>query len=106
MSRAGRMRWKIENEGFNNQKNNDYNLAHKFSRTNFNATKNYYQLLQIADIINQLTYKSSSMGKRIKKYGLTIKSIIAEIFSYIKSYPFENEKLLEEILLLKTQLRY
>lgn len=106
ISQAGRLRWKIENEGFNNQKNNDYNLTHKFSRTNFNATKNYYQLLQIADMINQLTYKSSSMSKRIEKYGLTIKSIIAEIFSYIKSYLFENEKLLEDILSLKTQLRY
>ena len=57
-------------------------------------------------LINQLTYKSSSMGKRIKKYGLTIKSIIAEIFSYIKSYLFENEKLLHDILSTKAQLRY
>ncbi len=39
ISQTGRLRWKIENEGFNNQKNNGYNAEHKFSRTNFNAKK-------------------------------------------------------------------
>ena len=41
LSQAGRARWKIENEGFNDQKTY-YNIEHKFSRTNFNASKNYY----------------------------------------------------------------
>ena len=29
----GRMRWKIENEGFNTQKNRGYFLEHKYSKT-------------------------------------------------------------------------
>ncbi len=32
ISRQGRFRWCIENEGFNTQKNGGYNLTHKFSR--------------------------------------------------------------------------
>jgi hypothetical protein len=51
---AGRLRCKIENEGFNEQKNGGYNLKHKFVRNSYLATKNYYQCLQIAHIINQL----------------------------------------------------
>src|SRR5665811_1971093 len=51
---SGRLRWKIENEGFNSQKNLGYELEHKFSRVSFIAMQNYYQLLQIAHIINQL----------------------------------------------------
>ncbi len=39
VSNAGRLRWKIENEGFNTQKNNGYNLGHKFSRVSFQAMK-------------------------------------------------------------------
>lgn len=54
-SRAGRLRWKIENEGFDIQKNHGYAMKHKFSRNSYTATKNYYQCLQIAHIINQLT---------------------------------------------------
>ena len=55
---AGRLRWKIENEGFNEQKNGGYNLKHKFARNSYLATKNYYQCLQIAHMINQLLVMS------------------------------------------------
>ena len=34
---AGRLRWKIENEGFNTQKNGDYELEHKFNRKSYNG---------------------------------------------------------------------
>ena len=51
---AGRMRWKIENEGFNVQKRKGYNLHHKMNRNNLKAIKNFYNCLQIAHIINQL----------------------------------------------------
>jgi hypothetical protein len=49
---AGRLRQKIENEGFNTQKNLGYSLKHKYSRVSLQATKNYYQCLQIAHMIN------------------------------------------------------
>ncbi len=54
ISRTGRLRWKIENEGFNAQKNLGYELQHKYSRVSYRATKNYYQCLQLAHLINQL----------------------------------------------------
>ena len=54
VSFMGRLRWKIENEGFNTQKNHGYELQHKFSRVSYLATKNYYQCLQLAHMINQL----------------------------------------------------
>lgn len=54
MTESGRMRWKIENEGFNTQKNHGYGLEHKYSRSCMRATKNYYQCMQIAHMINQL----------------------------------------------------
>lgn len=36
---AGLHRWKIENEGFNVQKNNGYGMHHKMNRTNITAMK-------------------------------------------------------------------
>jgi len=54
LSRAGRLRWKIENEGFNEQKNNGYNMEHLYSRKSFNAQQNYYQCLQVAHLLYQL----------------------------------------------------
>ncbi len=50
---AGRSRWKIQNKGFNNQKNVRYNIEHACS-LNYNVMKNHYLLVQISDIIIQL----------------------------------------------------
>jgi len=106
VSQAGRMRWKIENEGFNNQKNGGYNLQHKFSRTNFNASKNYYQLLQIADIINQLFYKQKAIQDFIKKQGLSIKSVLELILSYLISNILIDKLLISKFQFSTEQLRY
>lgn len=57
-NRGGRIRWKIENEGFNVQKNYGYALEHTYCHDP-NAGKNYYFLLQIAHIILQLMVKGT-----------------------------------------------
>ncbi len=104
--KIGRLRWKIENEGFNNQKNNDYALSHKFSRTSFNATKNYYQLLQIADIISQLSFKLQKIQELIKYSGFTIKSLIHKMISYLIIPDLLMIETANELLSKKQQLRY
>lgn len=70
--KAGRLRYKIENEGFNTQKNLGYNLKHKFSRTNFKASQNYYQCLQIAHILNQLVELRDKFRELLTDYKTTI----------------------------------
>ena len=60
LSATGRLRWKIENEGFNTQKNLGYALQHKYARVDWQAAKNYYQCLQIGHLINQLTVLSAA----------------------------------------------
>ncbi len=50
---AAKGRWKIGNEGFNNQKNGIYRIEHLNSK-NSNAMKNHYLLTQISDILMQL----------------------------------------------------
>ena len=63
VSEYGRLRWTIENEGFNAQKNQGYGLSHKFSRVSHVATCNYYQCLQIAHMIDQLAYMAEHVRK-------------------------------------------
>ena len=106
LSQAGRLRWKIENEGFNAQKNNGYNAGHKFSRTSFNATKNYYQLMQIADAVNQLTYKLTRVQRLIKNLGLTVNSVIEKTLGYLTAMEFDDPQLIEDIITKNMQLRY
>ena len=65
---AGRSRWKIENRGFNQQKNLRYDIEHANSH-NYTAMKNHYLLVQITDIIRQLYENGSAIFKSIKKKG-------------------------------------
>jgi hypothetical protein len=57
-NQAGRLRWKIENEGFNIQKNGGFNLQHPYSQDD-TARKVFYYLLQIAHLLFQLLEKGS-----------------------------------------------
>lgn len=49
----GRKRWKIENEGFNIQKNGTFDIGHLYSKDSI-AIKVHYLMIQIAHIIRQL----------------------------------------------------
>lgn len=51
--KAGRLRWKIENEGFNRQKNWQTDITHVCSR-NEQALKNHDLMHQISDFMKQL----------------------------------------------------
>lgn len=63
LSACGRLRWKIENQGFDIQKHHGYGLGHQFSRRCMKAMKNYYQLMQIAHLMNQLFELSSLLAE-------------------------------------------
>jgi len=52
-NRGGRLRWKIENEGFNTQKNSGFALEHAYGTGPW-AIKNFYLLMQLAHLIVQL----------------------------------------------------
>ena len=57
-NQGGRLRWKIENEGFNVQKNGGYALEHRYTE-NPTASKIFYLLLQIAHLLAQLIERGS-----------------------------------------------
>lgn len=57
-NQGARLRWKIENEGFNVQKNSGLKLEHAYSKDP-NAGKVFYLLLQLATMIFQWMRKGS-----------------------------------------------
>jgi hypothetical protein len=79
MISCARSRWKIENEGFNNQKNGIYKIEHLNSR-NSNAMKNHYLLTQIADILMQLYLSCNKMIKIIGQGIKNTSSLLLESF--------------------------
>jgi len=63
--RAGRMRWKIENEGFNEQKNG-YAMEHFCNCKDPNVMLCLYLILQIAHMFMQLLAKSNLLDEPVK----------------------------------------
>ena len=84
---AGRSRWKIENQGFNNQKNIRYDITHMCCLDN-TAMKNHYLLVQISDIIRQLLEHGSAAIKELK---LGIKEISSRILESFRRDPLTSE---------------
>lgn len=76
---TGRGRWKIENEGFNNQKNGFYRIEHLNSK-NSNAMKNHYLLTQISDILMQLYLAWNPYIKELKQTIKNTSSGLLESF--------------------------
>ena len=66
--KGGRERWKIENEGFNRQKNSGLNLEH-VCRIDPEKWKAYYLLVQIAFIIMQLVERGSLLRRLAAEGG-------------------------------------
>lgn len=71
----GRQRWKIENEGFNVQKNGTFNIEHIYSK-NYNAMKAHYFFIQFAHTIRQLLEKGL---KYLRELKMSIKEVSAAI---------------------------
>jgi hypothetical protein len=61
-NRGGRCRWKIENEGFNIQKNGGFALEHAYSTGQWQI-KGFYLLMQIAHLILQLIERGNLLGE-------------------------------------------
>jgi hypothetical protein len=71
----GRKRWKIENEGFNIQKNGTFDIGHLYSKNQV-AIKVHYFMIQIAHMLRQLMEKGL---KSIKDLNLKLKEISQQV---------------------------
>jgi len=96
-SETGRLRWKIENEGFNTLKNNGYGMQHKWSRKSYRGLKNYYQFMQMGYLINQLMVKSVEFQREYlqDKNHPTLKSIWEEMKAALVWAKVKIKKLIE-----------
>ncbi|MCH7411846.1 hypothetical protein MM239_20870, partial [Belliella sp. DSM 111904] len=101
----GRLRWTIENQGFNTQKNQGYGMGHKYSRKNFWAMGNYYQLTQIGHLINQLTEKLQKVKELLSESGQSWKLLFVDMLACMRKENIDPPELESAIQKYK-QLRY
>lgn len=92
-AKAGRCRWKIENEGNNMQKNGGYNLEHLYSRDKV-SMRVWCMLIDIACIINQLIEKGSLIA--IEDYG-SIRNFAQRMFEHFRYFVYKEPEVVPKI---------
>ena len=95
--KGGRYRWKIENEGFNRQKNSGLNLEHAYS-IDPEKMQAYYYLLQIAFILTQLLERGSllrqlaaDLGKRLDQAFGSLANIAQRLLEGLRQCVWPEE---------------
>ena len=95
--KGGRDRWKVENEGFNRQKNSGLNLEHVYS-TDPEKWKTYYLLLQLAFVLVQLLERGSLLRRLARDAGRgvgqlfgSLKNIAQRLLEGLRYLPWEAE---------------
>jgi len=63
--RAGRARWRIENETFNVLKNHGYEFEHNFGHGTKNLCTNLYFIMMLAFLIDQIQEMSCEVFKKV-----------------------------------------
>jgi len=103
-NQGGRIRWKIENEGFNAQKNGGYGLEHAYT-TNPTSAKIFYLLLQIAHSIEQLITKGGLLRKALPQRWGSEKNLAFTLLEAFRNTPL-TKALLKVIAQLRFQIRF
>jgi len=91
-NQGGRLRWKIENEGFNVQKNSELNLEHPYSQ-DIIARKIFYLLLQLACIIFQLMQHGSLLQQAFPNRLRTAKNLAFRLLEAWRNLSISAEAL-------------
>ena len=106
-SQTGRLRWKIENEGFNTLKNGGYGMEHQYARKSYSALKNYFQFMQMAHIIHQLMTLNSRFleGFMKAKNHPTLKNLWLDLVAVMQWVELDKQEL-ERIDSTRRQFRF
>ena len=98
-SRTGRMRWKIENEGFNTLKNGGYGMEHQYARKSYTALKNYFQFMQMAHIVHQLMTLNTRFQENFMKAPNhpTLKNIWYSLVAVMQFVDLDEQELKDRI---------
>ena len=74
---GGRCRWKIENEGFNAQKNGEFHIEHPLGCQG-QAWKNFYLLAQVAHLLQQLMYRWRALR--------VVRECVGAVYRFIRKF--------------------
>jgi hypothetical protein len=103
-NQGGRLRWKIENEGFNVQKNGGYALEHIYTHHPISA-KVFYLLLQLAHTLAQLIERGSLFRQAFPAGVGSAKNLAFRLLEAWRNARLSAQQI-QHILSIRVQIRF
>jgi hypothetical protein len=101
---GGRLRWKIENEGFKTLKREGFGMEHTYCE-DWNAAQNFYLAMQIAHILDQIVRKSNLLNASVQALFGSFQAFVARWLEAWRSHPIDPA-VLERYLNEGFQIRF
>lgn len=101
---GGRQRWRIENEGFNAQKNGGWEMEHAYALAP-RAARNFYLLLQIAHILAQMFECLMGGKKKVAMRFGSLQDLASGLLESIRNDPMPRDCLWEAFMNTPIQVR-
>jgi hypothetical protein len=105
LARAGRCRWKSENECFNVMKNHGYCMEHNYGHGQENLAFNFYLLTLLAFFMHQIFELTDQLYKACREKLGSKKHLWENLRSYIKLIVFDSWELLLQFVLKPSRYR-
>jgi len=93
IAKAGRARWKIENETFNTLKNLGYNFEHNYGHGKKHLSSIFCMLMMLSFLIDQVQEICCTVFQRCKKFAGTYRGLwelMRSFFKYVRLFDWET----------------
>jgi len=97
--RAGRARWKIENETFNTLKNQGYNLEHHYGLGKQYLSMVFVKIMMLAFLVDQIQQLSCALFQAVLKKSKSKKTLWEDTRSLFRCLKLESMEMLYRALL-------
>jgi hypothetical protein len=97
--RAGRARWKIENETFNTLKNQGYHFEHNYGHGKMNLSVVFAMLMMLAFLVNQVEQTCCPLFNAVLKKFRTKRALWDNVRSHFRHFLFSSMRHLYEVML-------
>lgn len=104
--KAGRGRWKIENETFNTLKNQGYHFNHNFGHGEKHLCTNFALLMILAFLIDQIQQLSNDLFQKALKKSEWKKYLWDDVRSFFKTLPFDSMEMIYNSIIYGFNIEY
>ena len=103
--RAGRARWKVENETFNTLKNQGYHFEHNFGHGQQYLSSLFATLMMLAFLVDQLQQMADPLFQKLAKKLVTKRHLWERVRALFFDLPFDKMSQLYQALLFGYRIK-